>query len=158
MRFSCEGKNPSELCDPYAAALQGKQYPDLREAHLADHRRLFSRVAIDLTRRLSIDGSHIARGLYGVDGWTAHHNTDIWCQAGPVAGSARWSIFQTGGAWLCQYVWEYYAYSRDETDLRVELEKALPRLPPMRISPTTGELQECLEDWQRMAECQELSS
>jgi alpha-L-fucosidase 2 len=42
--------------------------------------------------------------------------------------------------------------------LRAEIEKALPRLPPMQISPTTGELQEWLEDWQRTAECQVLSS
>ena len=45
-----------------------------------------------------------------------------------------------------------------DADLRAEIEKALPRLPPMQISPTTGELQEWLEDWQRTAECQVLSS
>ena len=42
--------------------------------------------------------------------------------------------------------------------LRAEIEKTLPRLPPLQISPTTGELQEWLEDWQRTAECQVLSS
>ena len=31
-----------------------------------------------------------------------------------------------------------------------------PGWPPMQISPTTGELQEWLEDWQRTAECQVL--
>jgi len=45
-----------------------------------------------------------------------------------------------------------------DADLRAEIEKALPRLPPMQISPTTGELQEWLEDWQRTADCQVLSS
>jgi len=193
---------------------------------------------IDLTEQLSIDGAHIAKDLYGVRGWTAHHNTDIWRQAGPVSGNAVWSIFQVGGAWLCQHLWEHYAFSGDEAylrrvwptlkgsarfyldymmeepthhwlvtgpdtnfenhyrqpngetgctvmgptasmqmvrqvfencvqasrilqtddDLRAEIEKALPRLPPMQISPTTGELQEWLEDWQRTAECQVLSS
>jgi len=168
----------------------------------------------------------------------AHHNTDIWRQAGPVSGSAVWSIFQVGGAWLCQHLWEHYAFSGDtnylrgvwptlkgaarfyldymmeepshawlvtgpdtnfensfrkpngetgctcmgptasmqmvrellrhceqasrilrtDSEFRAELEKALPRLAPMQISPTTGELQEWLEDWQRTAECQVLSS
>jgi alpha-L-fucosidase 2 len=193
---------------------------------------------VDLTEQLSVDGAHIARDLYGVGGWTAHHNTDIWRQAGPVSGSAVWSIFQVGGAWLCQHLWEHYAFSGDpdylrrvwptlkgaarfyldymmeepshgwlvtgpdtnfenqfrkpngetgctcmgptasmqmvrellqncaeatrilgtEADLRAEIERTLPRLPPMQISPTTGELQEWLEDWQRTAECQVLSS
>jgi alpha-L-fucosidase 2 len=45
-----------------------------------------------------------------------------------------------------------------DPELRAEIEKTLPRLPPMQISPTTGELQEWLEDWQRTADCQVLSS
>ena len=193
---------------------------------------------VDLTEQLSVDGAHVAKALYGVRGWTAHHNTDIWRQAGPVSGSAVWSIFQVGGAWLCQHLWEHYAFSGDvnylrrvwptmkgsarfyldylmeepshgwlvtgpdtnfensfrkpngeigctcmgptgsmqmvrelfrncaaasrildtDAELRSEIEKALPRLAPMQISPTTGELQEWLEDWQRTAECQVLSS
>ncbi|MEI6605850.1 MAG: glycoside hydrolase family 95-like protein, partial [Verrucomicrobiota bacterium] len=44
-----------------------------------------------------------------------------------------------------------------DADLRAEIEKALPRLAPMQISPTTGELQEWVEDWQRQAACQVLS-
>jgi alpha-L-fucosidase 2 len=45
-----------------------------------------------------------------------------------------------------------------DPDFRAELEKALPRLAPMQISPTTGELQEYLEDWQHTAKAQVLSS
>ncbi len=45
-----------------------------------------------------------------------------------------------------------------DADLRAEIAKTLPRLPPLRVSPTTGELQEWLGDWQRTAECQVLSS
>jgi alpha-L-fucosidase 2 len=193
---------------------------------------------LDLTEQLSVDGAHIARDLYGARGWVAHHNTDIWRQAGPVSGSALWSVFQVGSAWLCQHLWEHYTFSSDtndlrrawptlrgaarfylddlmeepshgwlvtgpdtnfensfrkpngetgcvclgptgsmemvrellqncaeatrilgtDADLRAEIAKALPRLPPLRVSPTTGELQEWLGDWQRTAECQVLSS
>jgi alpha-L-fucosidase 2 len=193
---------------------------------------------IQLTEQLSVDGTNIAKRLYGVRGWMAHHNTDIWRQAGPVSGSALWSIFQVGGAWLCQSLWEHYAFSGDtnylrsvwptlkgaarfflddlmeepshgwlvtgpdtnfenefrkpngetgcvclgptgsmeivrqlllncalatrilgtDAELRAEIEKTLPRLAPPQISPTTGELQEWLQDWQRTADCQVLSS
>jgi alpha-L-fucosidase 2 len=200
---------------------------------------------VRLTEELSRDGAFIARELYGMRGWVAHHNTDIWRRAGPVGGSACWSMFPMGGAWLCQHLWEHYAFTGDKeylrrvwptlrgaarfyldylveepkhhwlvtgpdvnfenpwlkpngekgctclgptgsmqmirelfgnclkamavletrgkgnaelVALRTELESALPRLAPMRISPTTGELQEWMEDWQRTAECQVLSS
>ena len=65
-----------------------------------------------------MDGAHIAKNLYGARGWMAHHNTDIWRQAGPVSGSAVWSIFQVGSAWLCQHLWEHYAFSGDTDYLR----------------------------------------
>ena len=194
---------------------------------------------IAMTEELSVDGAHVAEKLYGAKGWMAHHNTDLWRQAGPVSGSATWSIFQVGGAWLCQQVWEHYAFTQDEKYLRqvwpvlrgaaeyfltgglieepehhwlvtgpdtnfenpfrkpdgmsaaaclgptgnmqmirqlflncvaasqilhtdagfrAKVERALPRLAPMQISPTDGELQEWPDDWKRTAECQVLSS
>ena len=168
----------------------------------------------------------------------AHHNTDIWRTVGPVSGEAKWAIFQVGSAWLCQHIWEHYAFTGDQkflreywpvlagaaqfyldtlieepehdwlvtgpdtnfeniwrkpdgmrgsvclgptasmqmirelfqnciraseilgTDasLRAEIQKVLPRLPPMKISPTTGELQEYLADWPREAHDEALSS
>ena len=45
-----------------------------------------------------------------------------------------------------------------DADLRAELERALPRLAPMQISPTTGQLQEYLEDWGRTMKAEVLSS
>ena len=193
---------------------------------------------IDLTRELAVDGTNVATHLYGARGWMAHHNTDIWRTAGPVSGSAKWAIFQVGSAWLCQHVWEHYAFTGDQKYLRevwpvlqgaaqfyldslieepahnwlmtgpdvnfenvwrkpdgttgfvclgptasmqmirelfqnsihaseilgtdpafrAELEQALPRLAPMRVSPTTGELQEYLADWPRQSHDEALSS
>lgn len=46
----------------------------------------------------------------------------------------------------------------EDADLRAELAAALPRLAPMQISPTTGQLQEYLEDWGRKMKAQVLSS
>ncbi|WP_162458398.1 glycoside hydrolase family 95 protein [Pseudactinotalea terrae] len=45
-----------------------------------------------------------------------------------------------------------------DAELRAELEAALPRLAPMQISPTTGQLQEYLEDWGRTMKAEVLSS
>ena len=73
---------------------------------------------INLTAQLSEDGTNIAKNLYGARGWVAHHNTDIWRQAGPVSGSACWSVFQGGSGWLCQHLWEHYAFSGDTNHLR----------------------------------------
>jgi alpha-L-fucosidase 2 len=47
---------------------------------------------------------------------------------------------------------------REDADLCAELAVALPRLAPMQISPTTGQLQEYLEDWGRKMKAQVLSS
>lgn len=46
----------------------------------------------------------------------------------------------------------------EDVGLRADLEAALPRLAPMQISPTTGQLQEYLEDWRRKMKAQVLSS
>jgi len=193
---------------------------------------------LELTRELSVDGTNVATKLYGARGWMAHHNTDLWRTAGPVSGEARWAIFQVGSAWLCQHVWEHYAFTGDKEFLRdywpvlqgaaqfyldslieepehgwlvtspdtnfeniwrkpdgskgalclgptasmqmirelfqnclhtsailriddpicAEIRKALPRLPPMKVSPTTGELQEWLADWPRQSHDEALSS
>lgn len=193
---------------------------------------------LELTREISVDGTNVATKLYGARGWMAHHNTDLWRTVGPVSGEAKWAIFQVGSAWLCQHIWEHYAFTGDkkflseywpvlagaaqfyldslieepehhwlvtgpdtnfeniwrkpdgtrgslclgptasmqmirelfqncvrvseifgtDADLRAEIQKILPRLPPMQVSPTTGELQEWLADWPREAHDEALSS
>jgi alpha-L-fucosidase 2 len=197
---------------------------------------------ITLSEELTLDGSRVARNLYGARGWVTHNATDLWRHAGPGGGSACWTMFPVGSAWLCQHLYEHFAFNGDtnylrrawptlrgaaefyldalaeepshhwlvtapdvnfenpwcktngetgctcmgatasiqmvrelfknsltamqvlgpETGdfpvLRAQIESALSRLPPMQVSPSTGELQEWLDDWQRTAECQALSS
>ena len=40
--------NATERCETYMAAAAGKSYQELRSAHIADHQKLFNRVALDL--------------------------------------------------------------------------------------------------------------
>ncbi|MBB3207083.1 alpha-L-fucosidase 2 [Rhodopirellula rubra] len=57
-------------------------------------------------------GRRTAKIHYEADGWVTHHNTDLWRGTAPVDG-AQWGIWPTGGAWLCQHLWEHYRYTGD---------------------------------------------
>lgn len=57
-------------------------------------------------------GARTARVHYGARGWVAHHNTDLWRATAPVDGP-QWGMWPTGGAWLCQHLWEHYEYGGD---------------------------------------------
>jgi alpha-L-fucosidase 2 len=78
---------------------------------------------------LAVNGRKTAGVNYGVRGWCAHHNADIWCQTAPVGeygkGGPRWANWGVSGPWLCLHLWEHYAFTRDEKFLR---ERAWPVL------------------------------
>jgi alpha-L-fucosidase 2 len=65
-----------------------------------------------MIKDLSETGAKMARDQYGASGWVTHHNTDLWRATGPIDG-ARWGMWPTGGAWLCQHLWEHYLFSGD---------------------------------------------
>ena len=69
-------------------------------------------------RGLSVTGARVAREFYHCNGWVAHHNSDIWGCANPVgdlgAGDPVWANWYMGGNWLCQHLWEHYAFTRDK--------------------------------------------
>ena len=72
-------------------------------------------------RDASRNGAQIARNLYGMRGWTVHHNSDIWGAANPVGekeGDPMWANWSMGGAWLCQHLFEHYRFTLDEEYLR----------------------------------------
>ncbi|MBI3958042.1 MAG: glycoside hydrolase family 95 protein [Chloroflexi bacterium] len=87
----------------------------------------------------SVTGAVIAAANYGCRGWTAHHNGDLWRHAAPVGnfggGNPQWAMWPLGGAWLCQHLWEHFAYGGDGAWLRSQA------FPVMR-----GAAQFCL-DW-----------
>jgi alpha-L-fucosidase 2 len=77
---------------------------------------------LDFVAELPQRGGKIAQTNYGCRGWTAHHNSDLWRQAAAVGnygeGQPRWSMWPMGGAWLCQHLWEHYAFGGDVDYLR----------------------------------------
>ena len=66
---------------------------------------------------LQAPGRNTAKVHYRAGGWVAHHNTDLWRGTAPVDG-AQWGMWPTGGAWLCQHLWEHYLYTGDTEHLR----------------------------------------
>jgi alpha-L-fucosidase 2 len=62
-------------------------------------------------------GRKTARAYYGAPGWVLHHNTDLWRGTAAI-NAANHGIWVTGGAWLCQHLWEHYLFSQDRDFLR----------------------------------------
>ena len=70
-----------------------------------------------MVKDISVTGTETAKTYYGVDGWVTHHNIDLWRGTAPV-DAARFGMWPVGGAWLCQHVWEHYAFSGDKKFLK----------------------------------------
>jgi len=66
---------------------------------------------------LAVTGAGTAREMYGVNGWVAHHNTDLWRASAPIDGP-QWGMWPTGGAWLTVALWDRYEYSGDRAYLQ----------------------------------------
>lgn len=66
-----------------------------------------------MLKELNESGRETARTMYGADGWVAHHNTDIWRVTSPIDFAAA-GMWPTGGAWLCQHLWEHYLFTGDK--------------------------------------------
>ncbi|HWA87084.1 MAG TPA: glycoside hydrolase family 95 protein [Opitutus sp.] len=65
-----------------------------------------------LVQDLSESGAKTAKTYYDRDGWVVHHNTDLWRGTAPV-DAARYGMWPLGGAWLCQDLWEHFAFTGD---------------------------------------------
>jgi alpha-L-fucosidase 2 len=68
---------------------------------------------IQMAKELSVTGTETAKTMYNASGWVLHHNTDIWRVTAPVDQAAS-GMWPTGGAWVCQDLWERYLYTGDK--------------------------------------------
>lgn len=67
---------------------------------------------VKMVKELSVSGQSSAKIMYGARGWVLHHNTDLWRITGAVDGP--WGVWPTGGAWICQHMWEKYLFGGDK--------------------------------------------
>ena len=68
-------------------------------------------------KNCSVAGAEVVRNMYGMNGWTVHHNSDIWCAANPVGektGSPSWANYVMAGPWLCTHLYEHYLFTGDK--------------------------------------------
>jgi alpha-L-fucosidase 2 len=68
-------------------------------------------------------GRKTAQVQYHAGGWVVHSVTNAWGFTSP-GESVGWGLHLTGGAWLCQHLWEHYAFTQD----REFLKRAWPTL------------------------------
>ena len=64
-------------------------------------------------------GEKTATDFYGADakGWVMHMMTNVWHFTAP-GEHPSWGATNTGGAWLCQHLWDRYEYTLDTAYLR----------------------------------------
>ncbi len=100
----------------------------------------------DLIEDLSISGARAAKAQYGARGWVVHHNTDLWRGAAPINNVD--GFWPTGGAWLCEHLWEHFLFTGDKKFLK---QRAYPALKSASLffvdflvkDPNTGYLVTC---------------
>jgi len=57
-------------------------------------------------------GRRTARIHYGAPGWVVHTISNVWGFTSP-GEHPGWGQFTSAGAWLCQHLWEHYAFGGD---------------------------------------------
>jgi len=71
---------------------------------------------------MSKTGKEIARNMYGLPGWVAGHNSDIWALTNPVGhvgkGDPQWANWIMAAPWVSQHLWEKFAYRGDKSYLK----------------------------------------
>ena len=66
----------------------------------------------DLVKGLVKPGERTAKAYYNAEGWIAHVITNVWGFTEP-GESASWGAANAGSGWLCNNLWEHYAFSLD---------------------------------------------
>jgi len=62
-------------------------------------------------------GERTAKAYYNARGWVAHVITNVWGFTEP-GESASWGVTKSGSGWLCNNLWEHYAFTEDKNYLR----------------------------------------
>ncbi|WP_286895162.1 MULTISPECIES: glycoside hydrolase family 95 protein [Sphingobacterium] len=72
---------------------------------------------IDFTKSLVPSGEISAQKFYGAEGWVSHMMSNPWKYTAP-GEEASWGSTNTGGAWLCEHLWEHYKFTQDKNYLQ----------------------------------------
>ncbi len=72
---------------------------------------------LKLIESLQKPGAATAGAYYDANGWVAHVITNVWGFTAP-GEKASWGATASGSAWLCEHLWEHYAYNGDKDYLK----------------------------------------
>ena len=79
---------------------------------------------LSFIENISKTGEITAKTFYGVNGWAAAHNSDIWAMSNPVGnfgnGDPSWASWNMAGTWLSTHIWEHYVFTQDISFLKNE--------------------------------------
>jgi len=75
------------------------------------------RPLINLTKALVPNGEKTAKAYYGAKGWVQHVITNPWLYTSPGEG-ADWGSTNTSGAWMCEHLWDRYAFDHNPAYLK----------------------------------------
>ena len=62
-------------------------------------------------------GQKTAKDLFGADGWTINHTSDVFGRTG-IHDSGDCGFFPMAGPWMCLSLWEHYEYTNDISYLK----------------------------------------
>jgi len=68
---------------------------------------------IQFTKQLVEPGKETAKAYYNSNGWVAHMFSNPWKFTAP-GEEASWGSTLTGGAWLCEHLWQHYIFNPDK--------------------------------------------
>jgi alpha-L-fucosidase 2 len=71
----------------------------------------------ELVKNMVPNGQRTAKAYYNAQGWVAHVITNIWGFTEP-GESASWGVTKCGSGWLCNNLYDHYAFTNDIKYLR----------------------------------------
>ncbi len=71
---------------------------------------------VDLVHSLMEPGKKTAKVQYQINGWVLHPITNVWGYTSP-GEHPSWGMHVGGGGWICQHLWEHYAFTGDKNYL-----------------------------------------
>lgn len=63
-------------------------------------------------------GKKVAQDMYGLEGFCAHHNTDLFGDCAPQDRYLPATIWPMGAAWLCTHIWTHYEFTKNDEFLK----------------------------------------
>lgn len=123
---SREGTLPANLqgvwCEKIQSAWNGDYHTDVNlqmnywPAQVTNLAELFLPY-VDLVESIQVPGKRTAQVHYGSDGWCVHPIVNVWGFTSPGEG-VSWGSHIGAAGWLCQNMWEQYAFTQDTAYLR----------------------------------------